>query len=70
MTRGPLFAAGLDGEGQGNPKGSRGWVGLEFRWPSSAGHMVNQLRWLSFKEEREMPILGPCGTELAVRSVQ
>ena len=59
MTRGPLFAAGADKEGQGTPRLARfmGWS-----WKSWDGRQVRakieQLRWQCFKEEQQMPILG------------
>lgn len=70
MTRGPLFAAGADGEGQGTPRVARllsglgVWMAVKSRpWPSSCDGSVSR------RNGKYVYIGGPCGTELAVRSV-
>lgn len=57
MTRGPLFAAGADSEGQGT-QGSRGWWAWSFGGRQVQA-TVKQLRWLCFTEDCNMSILGP-----------
>lgn len=51
MTRGPLFAAGADGEGTRNPKGR---AAAKWAWSLDGRQkqaMAEQLRWQCFKEE-------------------
>lgn len=71
MTRGPLFAAGGDGEGQGTPRVARlvsglgVWMAVKCRpWPE-------QLRWQCFKEEegKNVYIGAKVAQKPAVRSV-